>query len=422
MFFRIMTALMLLCSCATPRAKNAIYFIGDGMGPTHVVAGRHFKGGPTATLAMEGMERVALVKTYSTDDYVTDSAAAATTLSSGVKTYNASIGMTDPKSEPTGKSRELETLLDLAKAAGKSVGLVTTTRITHATPGAFYAHAKHRDEESLIASQLLSANVDIILGGGRMFFLPKESGGAREDGKNLLRDFESAGYQVYTDYAEFEKNPPAEDKKVIALFEADSLPFDVDRKQGELSISELTAFAIERLSENPKGYFLMVEGARIDHASHYNSARRAFGDVVAMDNAIDIALALGKNETLVVVTADHETGGLALNGYASHAEATGDAILKNKILDFSNSKLNHGLVSWGTGPGFNSSYAVDDKNIHNHQHKATYWAPSAHHSAADVPLMASGPGSHAFGGFMNNSEIAPLIAKAMGLKFKELPQ
>lgn len=407
---------VLLSACAhSQRPKNHIMFIVDGMGPAHISGARLYKGGPEARLALESLPYTGIVRTASTNDFVTDSAASATAYATGVRTYNRSIGMTDAKVDPSGNSQKLISLLKKAQEKGKSVGIVTSTRITHATPAAYYANVPNRNMEQEIADQLLAAKVDVVIGGGAQFFKHASEGGKRRDARNLFQEFEKAGYAVArTDDELFQLN---DNRPVLALLDDDHLPYDLEREAGQKELKDYVEFAIKRLSKNPKGYFLLVEAGRVDHASHFNQARLAFGDMLAFDRALEFTLSQKKN-TLIIATADHETGGLSLNGYAPYQNASGERLLKNHIRDLVQDKYNYGFIAWGTGPGFHSPLKVDESVV-NFQHKATYETPVAFHTAVDVPVMAIGPGAKNFTGFFDIEEISQIAARLLGIDLNQ---
>lgn len=408
--------LAIFASCAqTQKPKNHIMFVVDGMGPAHITGARLYKGGPEARLTMESLPYTGIVRTASTNDFVTDSAASATAFASGVRTYNRAIGMSDKNFDASGESQKLTSLLKRAQEAGKSVGIVTSTRLTHATPAAYFAHVPQRSMEQQIADQLLLANIDVIIGGGVEFFLPVSEGGERKDQTNLFTSFAQAGYFVARDDESLFSAP--QNRPLIAVLSKDHLPYDLDRLPGQKELADYVELAVERLSRNPKGYFLLVEAGRVDHASHFNYARRAFGDMLAFDRALERVLS-EKKDTLIVVTADHETGGLALSGYAPHSAASGEKLFKNHVRDLVQDKYNYGFVSWATGPGFQSELKVDEKEL-NFQHKAAYDAPVAFHSAVDVPVLAVGPGAEKFTGFFSIEEISQVAAKLLGLDLSQ---
>lgn len=412
---------MFSCSHLTSRetAKNAIFYIVDGMGPAQVTGARLYKGGPEARLTLETLPVTGFVRTYSSNDFVTDSASAATAYASGVRTFNRSIGMSDPDLDPTGTSRPLSNLAERAKQAGKSVGIVTTARVTHATPAAFFSQVSHRNEEEAIALQLLEAkHIDLLIGGGRGFFKPISEGGRRKDQRSLLDDFNERGMTVIQDYERLQAIPVSDSQRpIMALLEEDHLPYEDERQDHQLSLADLVEIAINHLEKNPKGYLLIVEPARVDHAAHMNWARHVFEEMLAFDLALERSLARSSaKDTLIVVTADHETGGLALNGYASYSAASGVSLLKNHTRDFARSEFNHGFISWASGPGYDSPQLVDE-SVRHFRHKAAYPAPrgSAYHTAVDVGVFARGPGMNLFQGFQDNTDIAHRLVQILEL-------
>lgn len=407
---------------ARAQAKSAILFIGDGMGLAQVTAARIFEGNARdGKLTLDTMDYTALVRTYSADRLVTDSAAAGTALASGVKTNNGMVGVV-----PGGQS--VATVLELAKAAGKSVGLVTTTTITHATPACFYAHVPRRNVEAVIAAQLVdSGEVDVILGGGRVFFLPQGSSdpesddaSRRKDDRDLLSEMARKGYRVVRNSEEFEAASADFEKvsgvsKILGLFSPGMMAYEAQRgndKWGEPSIAEMTELAIKVLSKNPNGYFLMVEGGRIDHAGHGNQAYLAVTDLIAFDKALKVAKDLTgpDNSTLIVVTADHETGGLAINGYPPIGIG-GDRLFTEP----SSGSTPH-IVTFATGPGADGGNNGEKKRSDPaYRQPSVFQANSAAHTGVDVAAWASGPGAEVFRGTMENSDVGLRIMEALGL-------
>ena len=246
-------------------AKNAILFIGDGMGPAQVTAARIYQGNARdGKLTLDTMPYTAIVRTYAADFMVTDSAASATALATGVKTNNFKIGQ-----GPAGE--DLDTILELAKKAGRSVGLVTTTTITHATPACFYGNLASRAGEAELAAQLIAyGEVDVIMGGGREFFIPQtatdpENGGEseRRDDRDLFAEAKEKGYRVIHKLEEFDALREEVEKgeqqgKVLALFSPGMMSYELTRKDdawGEPDIASMTQLAIDMLKRNPNGYF-----------------------------------------------------------------------------------------------------------------------------------------------------------------------
>ena len=327
------------------RAKNVILFIGDGMGVTTVTAARIFAGqaagedGPSHDLTMDLFPYSALSRTYSSDAQVTDSAPSATAMTTGVKAKNDTLGL-DASADygVCGSGRVLETIAEAAEARGYATGIVSTARITHATPAAMYAHTANRDWEADgdlpedakgkckdIADQLVTwpagDGFEVMLGGGRANFLPAETAdpenegktGKRTDKRDLTAEWlnrhgnQKAAY-VWNE-AGFAAVDPEQTDKLLGLFEMSHMQYEADRagdKGKEPSLAEMTVKAIDILARNPKGYVMMVEGGRIDHAHHAGNAYRALTDTMAFDAAIKAALGkVDLAETLVIVTADH---------------------------------------------------------------------------------------------------------------------
>ena len=316
---RSLTILLFLGSLLVPasglaaQARNIILMIGDGMGPSQFgaawlystrVLGRELrmvdlmKNGRTAYLVNDGADAV-----------LTESAAAATQIACGVKVPARVVGM-----GPDGKT-PCKTVLVLAKEKGMATGLVTTSGITDATPAAFVAHVKDRGDEATVAVQELQARVDVLLGGRRQFFLPESAGGNRKDGWDLRAGACQAGYGIVESAAELER---ASGGKILGLFSMGNMAFEIDRaKTDEPSLAQMTAKTLEVLAANPKGFFAMIEGGRIDHAAHRNDAAATIRDTLAFDEAVGVVLDFQQKhpDTLVIVTADHETGGMALIGH-----------------------------------------------------------------------------------------------------------
>jgi alkaline phosphatase len=288
------------------RPKNLILMIADGCGPASITMARDYARAVLGrkALALDAIQ-VGAVRTASASSRVTDSAAGATAYACGIKTYNGAIAV-DTTGQP------VATLLEAAKARDMAVGLVATSRITHATPAAFAAHVPQRAMESDIAVQMLDQGIEVLLGGGWQYFLPLSEGGRRQDGRNLLREAEQQGYQIVRNRAALRQSLRL---PVLGLFAADHLPYEIDRDTTQIpSLAEMTRVAIELLRNNPNGFFLMVEGSRIDHTGHANDAAAHVRDVLAYDEAVAVALNFARQDgqTLVVSVSDHETGGLSL--------------------------------------------------------------------------------------------------------------
>ena len=329
------------------RPKNIILMIGDGMGLAHVYSAMTANGGH---LYLENFKNIGFSKTYSSDNYITDSAAGGTALSSGIKTYNGAIGV-DPDKKPVPNIREL------AEKKGFKTGLVSTSAITHATPASFIAHVSSRSSYEDIAADFLKTNIDVFIGGGIKNFE------ARKDGKNLSKELKDKGYQVLYNIDDIQKVKSGK----LAGFTAQEHDAPMPER-GEVLVPA-TQTAINLLSQGKKGFFLMVEGSEIDFLAHENKTPGVVLETLDFDRAIGAALkfAAANRETLIIVTADHETGGMTLNG--------GD--------------YKKGIV---TG-------------------KFT----SGGHTGIAVPVYAFGPGAGQFTGFMENTDIAKKMMKLLKL-------
>ena len=438
-----------LAAQAAGEAKNVIFFLGDGMGPATVTAARIYKYGEAGALNMEQLARTARIKTFSNDAQTTDSAPSMSAYMTGVKMNNEVISMSsDTKAiAPTlpagtgncgsNNGSAVTTMLELAKARGKAVGSITTTRITHATPAATYAHVCHRDAESDIAAQAvpggagfnaaLKDGVDVLMGGGSKFFTPTAAGGVRVDGRNLIDEMKAKGYSYASTGTELKAVDAKSVSKLFALFHKDHMDYELDRVKKNLdqpSLAEMTVKAIEVLSKNGNGYFLMVEGGRIDHALHGTNAKRVMEDTIAFDEAIKAALAkVDLNNTLLVFTADHDHT-MAINGYSKRG---------NPILDISRNYKDgkeardadgntYTTLVFGNGPNrkdtrtsivsgnTDSSMALHDDYL---QETAVRLA-SETHGGGDVMLGASGAGARSFKGSMDNTKVFTLLKSAFG--------
>lgn len=272
--------------------KNIILLIGDGMGVSQVSAAIFYKDGRPN---FERFSTIGLSKTSSFSDLVTDSAAGATVLSTGTKTYNGAIGVNSD-------TIPVPTIVEQLSNKGFATGIISTSSIQHATPASFYAHVKNRSMYEKITEFAPNSGVDFFAGGGLKFF------DKRKDGKNILTEMKNKGYDIFTDQL---PTTPGENKELI-LLAADGMP-KMSEGRGDF-LPNATKLALEKLSKNEKGFFLMVEGSQIDWGGHDNDADYLIEELLDFDKAIGIALdfAQQNRETLVIVTADHETGGFTL--------------------------------------------------------------------------------------------------------------
>ncbi|WP_296246010.1 alkaline phosphatase [uncultured Stenotrophomonas sp.] len=466
------------------KAKNVILFLGDGMSLTTVAAARILEGqrkgqpGEENLLSWERFPATAFSKTYNTDSQTPDSAGTMTAITTGVKSHMGAIGVSAGSRNNCADSlpKGLLTWLQLADSAGMATGIVSTARLTHATPAATYAHSPERNWENDtdlpeaakaagcvdIAQQLISTSRYgqgplVALGGGRGQFTTineqdpeyTDKIGLRLDGRNLVAEWQAkhpqGAYVWNADQLKAAANAPA----LLGLFEPDHMQYEQDRpkdRAGEPSLAELTRAAIANLSKHQEGFVLMVEGARIDHANHSGNAARALGDTIAMSDAVKAAVdATSAEDTLIIVTADHSHT-LNFVGYP----ARGNAILgkvKDKggedgmgALDLARDGMGmpYTTLSYANGPGYTgasnqqpagpkrfphspSSFETAngrpdlthvDTEHPDYMQEALVPSKSESHGGEDVGIWARGPGSKAVRGTMEQNTIYHLIVQS----------
>ncbi|WP_017909255.1 alkaline phosphatase [Xanthomonas sp. SHU 199] len=464
------------------KAKNVILFLGDGMSLTTVAAARILDGqrkgasGEENQLSWEAFPATALSKTYNTDSQTPDSAGTMTSITTGVKTHMGAIGVAAGKRDACADSlgKQLLSWLELADSAGMGTGIVTTTRLTHATPAATYAHVPERNWESDadlpekavaegcrdIAQQMVSARFgrgpQVMLAGGRGQFTTVEQRdpeyddkvGLRLDGRDLVGEWRQRhpqGAYVWTrGQLEAAQNAPA----LLGLFEPDHMQFDHDRDRsanGDPSLAEMTKAAIRTLSQDKNGYVLMVEGGRIDHAHHAGNAYRALDETIALSQAVQAAAdATSAEDTLIIVTADHSHT-LNFVGYPQR----GNPIL-GKVRGTSGEDANTGdlaldgngqpyaTLSYANGPGYTGASNQQPAGFKTFPHAPSNFEPAngrpdlTHvdtespdfmqealvptkaetHGGDDVGIWARGPGSNAFRGSLEENVIYHVIVQA----------
>ncbi|XP_063297164.1 alkaline phosphatase-like [Pelobates fuscus] len=435
----------------TERAKNLILFIGDGMGVPTITAARIYQGqlrgesGEENILAMESFPYVGLSKVYNVDAQVPDSAGTGTAYLCGVKTNSGLLGVTAASKYgicTSANGNEVESILHRAKKAGKSVGIVTTTRVQHASPAAAYAHVANRewysDNEMTvnmvnsgckdIAYQLVhNTDINVILGGGRAYMTAKgtpdpeyptstSSRGLRKDGLNLtdlwLSKRENARYVWNKE--QFDLVDESTTDYLMGLFEPKDMNYELNRNpSSDPSLTEMTEKAIKILRKNPNGFFLFVEGGRIDHGHHDGNAKQSLTEAVELDKAIRRTGELtDESETLTVVTADHSHV-FSFGGYTDRG---------NSILGVAPLRANDGKpytsVVYGNGPGFKitngarEDISTVDIEADGYRQQAAIPLVSETHGGEDVAIMAKGPFAHLFHGFHEQSYIAHVMAYA----------
>jgi alkaline phosphatase len=462
------------------KAKNVILFVGDGMGIATVTAARILDGqqrgvdGEFNRLSFEQFPYSAFSVTASANQQTSDSAPTATAMLTGVKANDGAISVDqtiqrEEKDAAITSAKSLLTILERAEQRGLSTGVVTTARVTHATPAAAYAHVSERDWEADsnlpagttvkdIARQLLEFpygnGIEVMLGGGRANFFPKtqpdpeyaNQTGNRKDGRDLTREwttkFDKAAY--VWNLSQFNAVDARSTGHLLGLFQPSHMRYDADRsldKGGEPTLAEMTAKAIEILKQNKKGFFLLVEGGRIDHGHHAGNAYRALTDTIAMSAAVKKAREMtGENDTLIVVTADHSHT-FTITGYPSR----GNPILGKAAIDGQPLRDRDGLpyttLQYANGPGFvldgkrrefdpTNEFLVEvptpmkgrrpdltdiDTTNPRYEQEALVPIGSETHGGEDVPIYASGPKAYLVHGALEQNVIYHVMAEALGL-------
>lgn len=443
------------------KAKYVFYFIGDGMGVNQV------NGTETYLAAMEGrigtsplcfaqFPHVGLVTTFSGTNGVTDSAAGGTALATGHKTKNGTIGM------ETDLSTKVKSIAEKAKAEGKAVGIATSVSVDHATPASFYAHVKDRGMYYQIGKDLIAADFDFYAGSD--FLQPKGENGE----KDLYTQCQEAGYAIARGHADYRKKARKAEKMLLLQPEAASkqdntaIPYAIDRGSNDLTLQDITRAAIHFLSQKENGFFLMVEGGKIDWACHSNDAATLFREVIDMDEAVQVAYEFYEqhpDETLIVITADHETGGIVLGTgkyelhtdllkYQRQSAETFSRMLamqhqkegKGFTWDFVRGQLEENFGFWKhidlndketaeleqAYRNFCEGVAKDNKTLYASENiiaatarkimarKAMVGWVSDGHSNGYVPVFAIGTGAENFDGRIDNTDIPKKIAQIAG--------
>lgn len=346
-FTSIVVAVILTATFSFSQPKNIILLIGDGFGLSQISAAiLSSKDNP-----FNEFKSIGFVNTCSADNLITDSAAGATALATGYRTNNGRISIDE-------NGNIIEHVIEIAQKKKKSTGVIATSSITNATPAAFLSHQLRREDEFRIAEQIAKSNVDIFFGAGTDFFLPVNSGGKRDDSKNLIDSLINYGYNLIKEPDELLTKPIT--KKSFGLFAEYSLPH-ADKRNYSLGL--LTKSAIDYLSKDKNGFFLMVEGSQIDWAADQNDDEYLFSEINDFITAIAEAIKFAKQDknTLVIVTADHDTGSAGITGYDTD---------KKRV-----------KLTWAT----------------------------KHHTANFVGIFSYGPSAKLFNGFFNNYDIGRKI-------------
>ncbi|XP_001358611.3 membrane-bound alkaline phosphatase [Drosophila pseudoobscura] len=429
------------------QAKNVILFIGDGMGVTTTSAARNLIGGEEKSLSFENFPYTGLSKTYSVDKIVPDSACTATAYLCGVKGQEGTIGVNGvvPRTDCTSmldESTHVDSIAKWAMDAGKWAGLVTTTRVTHASPSGVYAHIAERDWENDaevisdcgadsgiqdIAYQLargeVGSKLKVILGGGRKNFVDStlSEEGKRTDGLDLIEEFKAANAQnVFVDTVDdLMAVNVTTTQRLLGLFNYDHIQYRMETAEDspQPSLEQMTRKAIEYMSQSEQGYFLFIEGGRIDQAHHKNMARMALNETIEFSKAIAAAQELTNEEdTLLVVTADHSH----VFSYAGYGYRGEDIFGKAPVNG--NDGQPYMVLSYANGPSYENFYDTETKErrdpttvvtgAHDDQFPSGVPMYDDSHGGDDVAVYAVGPWSHLFTGVYEQSTIPHLMAYA----------
>lgn len=404
------------------KVKNVIIMVSDGFAPAGVTLGRYVKG---ENLTLDSL-LVGTVQTKSYDSLITDSAASATAYATGFKTNNKTIGL-HPET-----NLKLKNIMEAAREKNMSTGLVATDSITGATPAAFSSHVLKRNMDDAISKQQIAAGFDVILGGGLQYFLPRSQGGKRNDGVNLITKAQEYGTTVIQSYEDFKniKTTP-----VLGLFAADELSYEIDRDPTkEPSLTEMTAKALNLLSQNDNGFVLMIEGSRIDHAAHSNDPAAFAKEIISYDHTIALVKKFVQENpgTLMISVSDHATGGITVgrdvNGSVAYKynpdvlkQIKHSAVYLEQMLDDGYS-VDEVIAASGLDDlsskdinkiKANSNPVTEILRIINERSR-TGWTTYGH-TAIDVNLYAYGTGSEEFRGNQDNTVINHKLTKILGI-------
>lgn len=430
--------------------KNVIVLMVDGCGSSHTTLARWYKNGP---LALDEMV-VGGIRTYSAESAITDSAPAATAFATGHKSNSKFIGVlpaatATPGLKPVAAAdlyKPAATVLEGARLAGKATGIIATSNIQHASPAGYSAHWPDRGNYNEIAEQQVYGNIDVVLGAGLTWLLPKEKGGARADGEDLTAVLKAKGYALVTSRDQL---AAVKSSKVWGMFAAGDMAYEIDRPvfaSHEPSLAEMTKKAIELLARNPKGFFLFVEGSKVDWASHANDPVGVISDVLAFDDAVKVALDFAKKDgnTLVLAFSDHGNGGMSIGNKATNknydrtpvgyyieplrqASLTGEGVEKMLAGDLSDSNIRLTVFRFfGVGDLSDAEVAAIQKAKKGEMNyvlgpiisgrAGIGWTTNGH-TGEDLFLYAYGPNRPS--GLIENSEIARITAWSLGFNLAD---
>jgi len=388
-----------------------ILFVGDGLVTGNLTAARMYDGGADRRLTIDGFPHLALVTNYANDYAVPDSPAAASAIATGVKVDNGVISMTP-------KGRALETILELARARGRAVGIVTTGGLTDASIAAFYAHAQKSGAVDAIAEQFAgNGGLDVALGGGAQDFTPESKSGHRKDGRDLLLEMKKGGAEIMRSKADLENAPVFTTARRVGVFANGDLAYSNQIEAGsqEPTLPDMVRRAIEFLELHERGYLLVVDAELISRAASQNDGEHVLTETVDMDRAIATALRYAGDNAVVLAVGKHATGGMTLNGYPLRQEHGVGLLGVNAI--------GYPAITWTTGPmgperpalmsGTAGTAGSPAPPAQPGTEPVAFYAPTAINSAQDVIAVGRGPGTEALRGVIDNTEVYQILEKGL---------
>ena len=384
-----------------------ILFIGEGLAPGRLAMTRVYAGGADRPLALESMNHVALIRNYSKDFAAPDQAAAATALATGSKVNNRAISI-DENEKP------LTSIVELARAHGRAIGLVTNTKLTDPTSAAFYSHSANPNEVERIARDLVEGGkMDVAMGGGIKLFVPETKGGERQDGRDLLLELRRNGFDIVRTRAELEAIPASRQPRLFGAFSNAELAFanQVEERSEQPSLGDMVRRAIELLQYNAGGYLLVVDAGLMRKAAQENNGERALEETVELDRAVAIAQQYAGRRSTIIVCGDVAIGGLSLNGFPFRTDS-GIALLGLN-------SAGEPWITWATGPNGTKTYGAAklpgklEEAPPPHEPErlepAAFYTKMGLGTVDDVIAFGTGPGTDVLQGWMENTIIFEII-------------
>jgi alkaline phosphatase len=378
------------------KPRQIILFVSDALATRPLTAARLYAGGADYRLELEKFPHTALLRNASEEFAVPDTASASTAIATGHRTRHHAVAA-------TGKGRAFDTILEKARSEGRAIGLVTNSILTAPSTAAFYAHTARPEESDGIALQLFEREwMKVVLGGGRADFQPEGEGGRRKDGRDLVAEWQAKGVQVVRSKADLETAEGGDAGRVVGLFSGGPLAFANQMESGseQPSLADMTRRAIDLLKSQRRGYVLVVDAALFTSACEANQAERALREVMALDEAVSVAVREAGDKALVVAVGRHGTGGLTLSGYPLLKQQKGEF--------FGPDPSGYPYLSWASGPnGPQPGITVPRSE------PAAVAYPAGLNTAEDMIAVGRGPGAERLSGFMDNTVIFSILKEAL---------